>query len=117
MTFLEKLQGLCPTILRAGSLKIGWECPEGWEKLVERLSVDLEHYAVEHNRKIRVEQVKSKFGSLRYYISGGDEHAYEMIRDVERQSVNFCEVCGEGGRQQGKGWIVTVCEKHAPSQG
>jgi len=42
-------------------------------------------------------QVKEKFGTLRFYIDGGDEEVYGMIKMAECMSRNVCEITGDIG--------------------
>ena len=58
-------------------------------------------------------QVKEKFGGLRFYYSGGDDYIEAMVELAEHLSDVTCDVCGAPGKQSGGGWIVTRCEAHA----
>ena len=59
-------------------------------------------------------QVKEKFGTLRFYYSGGNEYVSGLVAMAESMSGVTCERCGTPGRLQGRGWIKTLCEQHAP---
>ena len=59
-------------------------------------------------------QVKEKFGTLRFYYSGGDKYVSGLVAMAESMSGVTCERCGTPGRLQGRGWIKTLCEQHAP---
>jgi hypothetical protein len=63
-------------------------------------------------RHITVDQVKEKFGSLRFYYTGGDDVVDGMVRMAESMSAVMCEQCGAPGKLQGKGWLKTRCEQH-----
>jgi len=57
-------------------------------------------------------QVKEKFGSLRFYVSGSDDTVDGIIRLAEVMSVRICEKCGalnELVTLAGQGWIQTTC--------
>lgn len=114
MDFFDDLRERCPTIMPEGSLSCWCDCPAGWETLVRKLSCDLEVYAKTNGVDLRVDQIKSKFGGLRYYVSGGDETTDRMIHEAEQESLKTCEECGApGARGQSKGgWRLTVCEAH-----
>ena len=61
-------------------------------------------------------QVKQKFGSLRFYIDGGDEIIYNYISFAEYLSGYICEQCGTTenvGSTQWPAWILTLCENCA----
>lgn len=62
--------------------------------------------------QVVVEQVKEKFGTLRFYYSGGDEAIDGMVRMAESMSSVMCEECGKPGEQTTGGWIRTLCEEH-----
>ena len=85
-------------------MKISYvECPEGWydviEEAVEKLSKFEEH--------VRVEQIKEKFGTLRFYTDGGNEHTNTVISFVEYISGFICETTGKTDDvgYNKKGWI------------
>lgn len=112
MDFFDALKQKCPTIFGDGSATYDFSCPPGWEKLVAELSLCLEEHAVAHNPELRVSQVKSKFGGLRYYVDAGDEVVYKLIETAERESLQICESCGAPGKQTGRRWITTACAEH-----
>lgn len=58
-------------------------------------------------------QVKEKFGTLRFYVDGGDNYTDGMIRIAEGMSGVTCEACGNPGRRTEGGWVSTLCETHA----
>lgn len=61
---------------------------------------------------LAVDQVKEKFGSLRYYCNG-NEAIQNFIRLAERLSEVTCETCGKFGRtRDDQGWYYTSCDEH-----
>ena len=56
-------------------------------------------------------QVKEKFGRLRFYYSGGDEYISNIVSFTEYLSGRICEDCGAMNEKIGytSGWITTVC--------
>jgi len=64
--------------------------------------------------QVTATQVKEKFGSLRFYYSGGDEYIEGLVRMAEAMSYVMCEECGAPGTQTKSGWIRTLCEEHTP---
>lgn len=62
--------------------------------------------------QVVVQQVKEKFGSLRFYYSGGDDYIGGLVSMAESMSGITCEECGAPGETGGTGWITTLCEKH-----
>jgi hypothetical protein len=67
--------------------------------------------------QVTASQVKEKFGTLRFYYSGGDDIINGMAVMAESMSGVTCEVCGNVGRQRGGGWIRTLCDEHAEKAG
>ena len=63
--------------------------------------------------RVVAEQVKEKFGTLRFYYRGGDEVVYGMVRMAEAMSAVTCEQCGAPAKTgQHGGWVGTLCELH-----
>jgi hypothetical protein len=55
---------------------------------------------------VTIAQVKSKFGTLRFYYSGGDEMVSGMVSFAERMSYTICEITGtEGNLCIHRGWL------------
>jgi hypothetical protein len=61
---------------------------------------------------IRVEQIKEKFGGLRFYYQGGDDHISGMETMAEVWASRTCETCGNKGERRNGGWIRTLCDVH-----
>lgn len=58
-------------------------------------------------------QVKEKFGGLRFYYSGGDNYIRGLVDMAESISYRTCEVCGALGETVSLGgWYSTRCEAH-----
>jgi hypothetical protein len=66
--------------------------------------------------QVTVDQVKEKFGTLRFYYTGGDKKIDGMVRMAESMSAVTCEKCGAPGKQTSGGWIRTLCDKHAAKE-
>ena len=62
--------------------------------------------------QVTLDQVKEKFGTLRFYYSGGDEYINGLVSMAESMSGVTCEQCGSPGTTGGQGWITTLCETH-----
>jgi hypothetical protein len=61
--------------------------------------------------QVTVDQVKEKFGSLRFYYSGGDDTIHGMVWLAEHMSYNICENCGSTKNLGSTiGWIKILCE-------
>jgi hypothetical protein len=86
--------------------------PSDWN--IECAQNDFEH-GIEITPKvnwIRVEQIKEKFGGLRFYYQGGDDVIDGMVRMAESWAGRTCETCGNKGERRGGGWIRTLCDEH-----
>ena len=62
--------------------------------------------------QVTLDQVKEKFGTLRFYYSGGDDYIRGLVSMAESMSGVTCETCGKPGTRTGGGWIKTVCVEH-----
>jgi hypothetical protein len=61
---------------------------------------------------IKVEQIKEKFGGLRFYYQGGDERISGLVDMAETWAGHTCETCGNKGERRTGGWIRTLCDVH-----
>ena len=59
--------------------------------------------------QVTLDQVKEKFGTLRFYYTGGDEYIHGMVAMAEAMSGCTCEECGNPGERNGGGWVRTLC--------
>lgn len=112
-----------PTIYRRPEARMPFalfyfECGDGWFNLLLELTRQLEALALTFAEDDRpsVQQVKEKYGSLRFYLSHGSEEMYALIGSAEALSAETCETCGQPGEIKGKGWLRCTClgcETHA----
>lgn len=118
----EKLFNAFPLLFRGRALPLtqnlmgfGFECDDGWYDLLYHLSYQITEYAAQVGLDPLAEQVKEKFGGLRFYLQGADEHIYTLIDAAEAESYCTCEVCGRPGvlRVTQGGWYKATCEAHA----
>jgi hypothetical protein len=59
-------------------------------------------------------QIKEKFGTLRFYYTGGDERITPIVDFYESYTQYICEDCGSTvDVGSTSGWIRNVCQKHA----
>ena len=102
----EKLYAEFPALYRGhtkppeqSSMCWGFECGDGWFMLIHELSRDLTDYLKTHPAlDVEVVQVKSKFGSFRYDVVGGDEATTRLINDARERAKRICEYTGKDGR-------------------
>ncbi len=93
-----------------------FECGEGWFEILSELCAKLD--ALQLGPNFKADQIKEKFGGLRFYINGltvpkrkkGGVH--KLIAEAENKSAKTCEWCGKLGRKvefNGGCYIVTLC--------
>jgi hypothetical protein len=96
----------------------GFECGDGWFNILDQLMGSIQHHIDWKNKKgmtvpqVTVDQVKEKFGTLRFYYTGGDDYISGLVTMAESMSGVTCESCGNLGKSTGGGWIKTMCEAH-----
>jgi hypothetical protein len=99
----------------------GFAIGPGWWPIIESLCANIQSHTDwwNKNRETRpvveqvvVEQIKEKFGGLRFYYQGGDDTVAGMVRMAESWASVTCEDCGVPGVSRSGGWIKTLCERH-----
>jgi len=108
----------------------GFECGDGWFNILDQLMSNIQHHIDWNNKnfekgykqykqvpQVTLDQVKEKFGTLRFYYTGGDDVIGGMVRMAESMSAVTCEKCGNPGTTGGQGWISTLCETHRNNNG
>jgi hypothetical protein len=99
----------------------GFAVGRGWWPILQALCSNIQSHTDWWNKnresrpvveQVVVEQIKEKFGGLRFYYSGGDEKIQGMVCMAEAWADHSCEECGAPGTSGGKGWIKTLCPVH-----
>lgn len=100
----------------------GFECGDGWFTILDCLcgiiqshidNVTKYQYGVlTHCPQVIANQVKEKYGGLRFYYHGGDDEIAGMVRMAEHMALRTCEECGKPGKTREGGWIRTLCDEH-----
>ena len=100
----------------------GFECGDGWYNILNQLMGNIQHHIDWRNKKeevvaqVTLDQVKEKFGGLRFYINAGSDQIHTRIREAEDESYLTCEKCGEPGEHRtDRGWWTTLCESFSAS--
>jgi hypothetical protein len=114
--FAERMEKSYPKMFsgKYGGFAIG----KGWYPIVERLCKNIQQHIEFANREsevcpqVVVEQIKEKFGGLRFYYQGGDEQIHGMVRMAEAWADVACETCGGIGKRRGGGWVRNLCDLH-----
>ena len=93
----------------------GFECGDGWLSLIYMLCFQITTHIHQQkagaNIDVNIEQIKEKWGGLRFYYNGGDEIITKLVDFAETLSYTICENCGSMTNVgQTKGWISTLCE-------
>lgn len=89
------------------NVRSGFWLPGGWEKIMWSACEELE--PVITGTDFRVDQVKSKFGGLRFYVGNAPYEAVLIIDKVEELSSRTCAKCGMYGTRRGDRYISTLC--------
>ena len=84
----------------------GFEVGDGWFKIIAALSKKLAQ-----DKRIEIYQIKEKFGRLRVYYSPFTDEAEMLVKVAERLCSKTCEVCGELGSLNKRGWLSVLCPK------
>jgi hypothetical protein len=99
----------------------GFAVGAGWWPILEALCANIQSHTDWWNKnhekhpvvtQVVVEQIKEKFGGLRFYYQGGDEKIQGMVRMAEAWADHSCEECGAPGKSRGGGWVKTLCDLH-----
>jgi len=94
----------------------GFDCGDGWYNILNQLMGNIQHHIDWKNRngevvpQVILDQVKEKFGTLRFYYTGGDDYISGLVSMAEAMSGVTCEGCGNVGERKGGGWVHTYCE-------
>ena len=109
--------------MRTTAMCWGFECGDGWYNIIDAACAQIENRAY-NNRLNNVKfhtvvatQVKEKYGTLRFYYTGGDEYVDGVVAMAEAMSAVTCETCGAPGELRQGGWLKTLCDEHAKEQG
>ena len=101
--------------------KVDFEFKDGWADLIYNLGNNITELCKLANCEFpRIQQIKEKFGTLRFYYNDKDldipdvikNSISALVKDAERKSVNICEYCGKRGEKRTNGLVFTSCEEH-----
>lgn len=85
--------------------------PETWTSLVDQLCQEIQDYCDLNKIQVKCDQVKEKFGGLRFYVDVYTEGIDSIISKYEKQSTELCQECGCTNCElvRTKGWISYLC--------
>ena len=88
-------------------IDLSFDCDDGWFRVLLWLSRYIEMYITQQNemaktnpqyyqpvKQVVARQIKQKFGTLRFYYEGGNEHTETIIKYTEFISGYICEDTG-----------------------
>lgn len=141
---MDKLSALVtahPELFRGKPPAVASELPGGWFDIVDALCRDIEDLLGPEPWRLDIQQIKEKFGGLRFYFSldgfedmFADLHAdrgirtliakadgpplmdkiRELVAAASLRSTTTCEACGATGTRATRGGQVsTLCPQHA----
>ena len=136
LTKYPKLFSVSPEREKMPFPMFGFEVGDGWYNIIDQLCFQIQNHIDWHNGRreklleknpynskipdeisqVVVDQVKEKFGTLRFYASGGDDFTAGMIRMAEAMSSVTCETCGAPGMIRGRSWLYTACDLHTKEE-
>jgi hypothetical protein len=94
------------------NMYFGFECCDGWFNLIDSLCKTIYDDRGSGSNVI-VNQVKEKFGGLRFYYTGGDDFVSGAVMLAEAMSQHICEECGDKGSiNYDADWLRCRCDKH-----
>ena len=108
------------------AMQWGFGCGDGWLDLIDKLCWVIQHHVDLNNATGEfskftpkepvpqpvVEQIKEKFGGLRFYMRNADGYSTGASAMAEAISFRTCEECGASGYPLREGRIRTLCGKH-----
>lgn len=89
----------------------GLAVDDGWYTLLDAAC------SLIQGSNVVAKQVKEKFGTLRFYVSGGTAFDDGVIQAAEALSSTLCEVCGSPGYIVHDAWVRTLCANHGGTPG
>jgi hypothetical protein len=89
----------------------GFECGDGWYDILDHLCGAIKEHTYDGD-DLYVDQIKEKFGRLRFYLSKEDDVIHGMVTLAEYMSGHTCEMCGAPGKTRDVSWFVTLCDAH-----
>lgn len=121
----EVKEAINPLKLKEPIELFGYECDHGWYPLIEEAEEWVNDWNLKNCNenvkpssttlgweKLRIVQVKEKFGMLTIYCNFYPDNLHEKLFDLEQRSAKICERCGktEGTTcKASHGWIYTLC--------
>lgn len=91
------------------------EMPDGWRKRFGLVMCEMIRESLLKDNLLetyRIDQIKEKYGSLRWYDAGYNDEVAKIVSQFEYISEHTCIVCGKlDVKMTNSGWMVPLCEK------
>ena len=95
-----------------------WSVPKGWRGIMVELCNQIDFLLRWKGEKIKVNDIKEKWGYLHFYYSVDDSELDSFIRQIvnkaEKWSERTCIECGKPAKYITLSWIRPYCEKCLP---
>jgi len=106
MSVYEVVKEDYPSLFHNNMISFG--CGKGWKKLVLKTCKRL----LKANPKIKIDQLKEKFGGLRIYLNVYEPETEKIVDEAENESFKICEICGTRRNVTVEGsWVKTFCKR------
>ena len=115
--------------MRQTAMCWGISCDDGWYNIIDMICAEIENHIENENwsihfkkergelpadapnyPQIEATQVKEKLGGLRFYLNYYDDFIRGVISMAESMSYRICESCGNPGKCNEEGWLITLCD-------
>ena len=93
------------------------DMPDGWRKAFgDKFCEEVYNAAVKDNllNKLRIIQIKEKFGALRVYSITYTDDLLDIFNKYEKLSATICIECGKPATKITLGWISPYCDNCIP---
>lgn len=104
----NELYDMYPELLKEIKGEYGFECDDGWYRLIASTLSALNAVAAPNTHVL---QIKEKFGCLRIYLDTYSDGVIDILADAEGRSSRTCEQCGaKGGLRNDAIRIMVRCD-------
>ena len=88
------------------------EIPEGWRKAFGNMMIEeIDEVLKRTHTTIHIDQIKEKYGQLRFYFSGTAE-LHDIVEKYSMLSENICIICGKPDIPMiDTGWVCPICQE------
>ncbi len=111
-TIIKTLCGLISYRVSQARYKIGYALENPGSKYIKPMEELEAELAAAIEELPVIDQIKEKFGGLRFYYSGGDDRIENYVGFAEAMAYHTCEECGAPGEARNTGWVKVRCDKH-----